>query len=66
MTTISAQPPPISRSDIPEHILRPLGVATYQFFERFIRQPGARDLLDAETANRKAKLLGKGAQENGR
>ena len=41
-------------SDIPEHAMRIAGMALFEMTERILRQPGGREMLDAETARRKA------------
>ena len=44
----------VRKEDVPEHIYQPLAVATWQLYETFMKQPNARELLDAETLRRKA------------
>lgn len=41
-------------ADIPEHAMKIAGMALFEMTERILRQPGGREMLDAETARRKA------------
>ena len=41
-------------ADIPEHAMKIAGMALFEMTERSLRQPGGREMLDAETARRKA------------
>lgn len=41
-------------TDIPEHAVRIAAMAAIELTESILRQPGGREMLDAETARRKA------------
>ena len=41
-------------ADIPEHAVRIAAMAAIELTESILRQPGGREMLDAETARRKA------------
>lgn len=39
--------------DIPEHILKIMAMASLDLTEKFLREPGGRERIDAETKKRK-------------